>query len=62
MYICFFNLFGKYVEKIDNVAFGKNKISEFTIESGNSYLYTDGVGIYTTTSFVASLSIGQEAQ
>lgn len=48
--------FGKNVQSIQDTAFGKNKITGFSVESGNSYIYTDGIGVYTTDTLAAYAS------
>ena len=44
---------GKNVQKFGDSAFGGNKLKSFTLEAGNTYLYTDGQAVYSTTTLLA---------
>ena len=52
---------GKNVQSIEDAAFGKTKITGFSVESGNSYIYTDGIGVYTTDT-LAGYAVGSSTK
>jgi len=47
-----FNI-NKNINYIDNTAFTNNKLKSFTIDEENKYYFTDGHGLYDTTSLIA---------
>lgn len=50
---------GEHVASVVGSAFKGTKINHFNVDKNNKYLYTDGIGLYSTSNFIAFASANE---